>query len=120
MGAGGFTKTGASTFTVSGSNTYSGDTNVNGGILNVTGSISGSNVIVNNGGTLSGSGDIGDPIINAGGTLAPGAVAGTPTTLSMGGPLIFMPGSIYNVIVTPDGERPHHRDGNGPRSRAEQ
>ena len=101
MGTGGLVKTGTSTFTVSGASTYAGDTNVNGGVLNVTGSISGSNVIVNSGGTLSGSGTIVDPTINAGGTLAPGFVNGTPTTLSMGGPLVFMPGSFYNVIVNP-------------------
>ena len=101
IGTGGLTKAGRSTFTVSGSSAYAGDTNVNGGILNVTGTITGSNVIVNSGGILAGSGNIGDPIINAGGTLAPGVVNGTPTTLSMGGPLIFMPGSFYNVIVSP-------------------
>ena len=103
-GAGGLTKAGPSTFTVSGTNTYTGTTNVNAGILNVTGSITGSRVIVNAGGTLAGSGALADPTINAGGTLAPGAVTGVPTTLTVGGPgdpLVFMPGSFYNVIVTP-------------------
>jgi autotransporter-associated beta strand protein len=41
-----------------------------------------------------------DPIINAGGTLAPGT-ADSIGTLTINGPLIFQPGSFYNIRITP-------------------
>ena len=86
LGTGGtnfaFTKSGAGTFTLSGANTYTGATNVNGGTLLVSGSLSGTtSVAVNDTATLGGSGGtIGTNAttvnVNAGGTLAPGASIG--------------------------------------------
>ena len=65
------------------------------------GSIASPNVVVNNGGTLSGTGTVGDPVINAGGTLAPGNAANPYGTLTINGPLTFQPGSFYNVNIAP-------------------
>ena len=61
--------------TVIGTNTYTGLTTVNGGLLSVNGSIA-SDVTVNAGGTLGGNGTVGNTTIN-GGALAPGNSIGT-------------------------------------------
>ena len=50
-------KIGTGTQTFSGTNTYTGDTNINAGTLLVTGATAGGNMIVNTGGTLGGNGD---------------------------------------------------------------
>jgi autotransporter-associated beta strand protein len=67
------TKLGVNTLTLSGNNTYSGQTFVNAGTLAVNGSIAGSGVIVQSGGSLGGNGTIGTSVaVQGGGTLAPG------------------------------------------------
>jgi len=77
-------KTGAGTQVLTGVNTFSGGTVVNGGVLQVgvgntgqsTATLGAGGFTVNNGGTLAGNGSVGVAgtlnVVNAGGTLAPG------------------------------------------------
>ena len=92
---------GSGALTLSGTNTYSGPTNVNAGTLMVNGSIAPSVLTtVNAGGTLGGSGVVGSTVINAGGLLAPGPV-GTAGTMTVSGNLAFQSGALYVVQVNP-------------------
>ncbi len=103
-GTGALSKTGTGTLILTGTNTYSGLTNVNGGTLEVDGVLPNSLVTVNAGGTLSGIGKIGDPIIGAGGTLAPGNAANPYGTLTLADNLVFQPGSFFAVNVNGAGQ----------------
>ncbi len=108
------TKVGTGTFTLTGANTHTGPTVVNGGTLlvnNTSGSATGTNsVTVNSAGTLGGNGFIFGPVIvNAGGALAPGSNGiGTLTiksnlTLNAGAILNFevgAPGTADKIAVT--------------------
>jgi autotransporter-associated beta strand protein len=82
--------------TVTGTNTYTGHTTVNGGLLSVNGSVI-SDVTVNAGGTLGGNGVVGNTTIN-GGALAPGNSIGL---LTVQGSLIFTAAANYMVQVSP-------------------
>ncbi|WP_426418420.1 autotransporter domain-containing protein [Bradyrhizobium genosp. A] len=86
-----------------GINGYSGATNVNGGVLDVEGSITGtSSVTVNAGGALTGAGTV-DPLlvsIASGGILAPGN--GTPaSSMTIVGNLAFQSGALYMIQLNP-------------------
>jgi autotransporter-associated beta strand protein len=52
-------KAGTGTWTISGNNTYTGVTTINGGTLSITGNISTSNATVNTGATITGTGRVG-------------------------------------------------------------
>ncbi|MGJ4961690.1 autotransporter outer membrane beta-barrel domain-containing protein [Bradyrhizobium sp. HKCCYLRH3061] len=92
-------KTGSGTLVLTAANTYTGNTVVNGGTLEVNGTAANSALTtVNSGGTLAGIGTVKGTQINAGGTFAPGN--GTPaSTMAISGNLAFQSGAIYLVQV---------------------
>lgn len=89
-GVGGLVKVGASTFTMSGPQAYTGLTSVNAGELRVNGSLAGS-VTIASGATLSGNTNIGGTLTNLG-TLALGNSPGTTTVVGdyVGGGALLM------------------------------
>ena len=75
-----FIKQGAGTLVLQTANTFSGTTIVNGGTLRINGDNTVcSNLIVNAGGTIAGTGSIALFTLNTGGTLSPGASPGSLT-----------------------------------------
>src|SRR5262249_36542892 len=76
-GAGGFTKTGGGRLTLGAADDFPGAVAVNGGALDVDGSVSaGSDLAVNSGGVLTGDGTIGRAVVlNANGAIMPGGTA---------------------------------------------
>lgn len=94
-GPGQVIQAGAGTIILSGQSNYSGPTTVEAGILSVTGSIT-SDVIVNSGAALSGSGTVGNTTINAAGLLAPANPGGA---LTVQGNLVFATAGAYLVEI---------------------
>jgi outer membrane autotransporter protein len=95
---GSLVKTGTGILTLSGANTYTGPTTVNGGELRVNGSIV-SDVTVN-GGTLGGTGQTGAVTAN-GGTIAPGNSIGT---MRVNGNFTLKSGATYEVEANANGQ----------------
>ncbi len=112
-GAGSIKKLGTGTLTLTYKNTYTGGTTIDGGTLlanNTSNSATGSgDVIINNGATLGGNGNVGGAVtVNAGGTVAPGDSAGklavdsvtftsdSTLAIELGG---LLPDSEYDVLM---------------------
>lgn len=91
-------KAGTGTWTVTGSGSVAGPTDILGGKLVVNGSLAGSAVTVASGGTLGGSGAVGATSIAAGGAIAPGNSIGT---LTVNGAYSQAAGATYQVEVDP-------------------
>lgn len=97
QGFGAFNKVDTSIFALTGSSTFAGPVNVNGGRLDVNGdTTSFASLTVNAGGTLGGIGTVGNTTVN-GGILAPG----NPTsTLTVQGSLVMTAAATYMVEVS--------------------
>ena len=95
------TKSGNGTLILSGASTYSGLTDVQGGVLSVRGTLSNSAVQVESGATLGGAGTINGAVtILSGGILAPGnGAAGTLSVAS----LVLSSGAVSNFGLGPAG-----------------
>ena len=97
---GSLVKTGTGTLMLSGANTYTGPTVVNQGKLVVNGSIV-SDVTVDNGGELGGTGQIGALTVGNGGVYAPGNSIGTQT---VNGAFTLGSGAVYRVEANAQGQ----------------
>ena len=100
-GSGGLLKDGPGLVTLLGQNTYTGATNITGGMLAVNGSIASSSLTtVGNGATLTGNGTVGNTLVTSGALFVPGnGTAGS--SMAVSGNLAFQSGAAYLVQVGP-------------------
>jgi fibronectin-binding autotransporter adhesin len=98
--AGGLTKIGSGTFTLTNAQTYTGATAIDAGMLQVNGSLSASSAVtVASAATLAGSGTIGGPVaVLGGGIVAPGT---SPGTLTMDAGLSLEAASLLAFELSP-------------------
>jgi autotransporter-associated beta strand protein len=102
----------AGTTIVEGVNGYTGATNINGGTLDVVGSITTSSVNVNAGATATGAGTVPALTVNSGGTLAPGTAGVPGTVMTITGNLTFAPNASYVVSINGTTSTLVNADGN--------
>ena len=105
-GSGGFQKLGSGILTVTGNNTYSGDTTVSAGTLKVNGSLGSGGLSVAASAWLMGTGTINGPV-TVSGTLTPGANPGVITL----GSLVLTPTSSTVIEIASAGTRGTAYDG---------
>ena len=103
------TMSGSNTLVLTGSNTYSGGTQVQGGTLRVNGTNSGTGAVTVSGGTLSGSGTIAGAIqVETGATISPGGSAtGTGSLTTTGGEIWDSGGFFTPNLTSTTGTNPH-------------
>ena len=99
QGFGTFNKIDSSVWTLTGTSTFTGDVNVNGGTLVVNGDLSAAGgIVVNTGGTLAGTGIVPFTAVDDGATLAPGPLNGIGVLTIKDG-VLFCDCSTYAVKV---------------------
>lgn len=91
-------KTGASTWTITGSGDFSGSASINEGTLLVNGSLAGSAVTVASGARLGGAGTVGATTLASGARIAPGNSIGT---ITINGAYVQNAGAVYEVEIDP-------------------
>jgi autotransporter-associated beta strand protein len=91
------TELGTGVLVLSGANTYTGGTAVNGGTLLVNGSLAAGTVTVGSSATLGGSGTTGPVTVSAGGTLFAAGTLGTAVLNT--GNAVFASGSSFNAVL---------------------
>ena len=94
---GGLTKVGGGELVLTGTNTYSGATQVKEGLMTVDGRLTRSALTVQNVGIIGGTGTIASLVAESGGVVAPGNTANPFGTLNVSGNANFKPGSFLWV-----------------------